>query len=64
MPFSSKQQMKLFYAAAAKKGGIKGLSQKAAKKFIKDSDHQSMEGLPETVEKKKFSKLKKMMRGK
>lgn len=58
MPFKSKQQMKLFYAAANKKGGIKDLSQDVAKKFIEDTDHQKGKNLPEH----KFSKLKKYLK--
>lgn len=34
MPMKSKAQEKLMYAAAAKKGGVGGVSQKAAKEMI------------------------------
>jgi hypothetical protein len=37
MPFKSDAQRRLMYAAASKKGGAGGVSQKAAKKFIAHS---------------------------
>ena len=55
MPFKSKQQAKLFYAAAKKSGGIKGLTQETAKEFIKDTKHQKISNLP------KYKRLKKAM---
>lgn len=54
MPFESKKQAALFYAAANKPGGIKGLSKNVAQKFIKDTHHQKISELPE---KKRFTKL-------
>lgn len=63
MPFKSKQQAKLFYAAANKEGGIKGLAQDTAKKFIEDSAHQSLKNLPSKAKPHKFGKLAKMLKG-
>lgn len=60
MPFKSKAQMRLFYAAMNKKGGVGKLSQETAKKFIEDSDHQSMKDLPNKIG-KRFSKLTKIL---
>lgn len=60
MPFKSKAQQRLFFAAANKKGGIKGLSQEAAQKFIEDARGTNMSDLPEKT-KDKFKKLKKAM---
>lgn len=37
MPFKSDAQRRLMYAAAGKKGGAGGVSQKVAKKFVADS---------------------------
>jgi hypothetical protein len=34
VPFKSQAQRRLFYAAAAKKGGAGGVSQKVAKEFV------------------------------
>lgn len=59
MPFKSKAQMRLFYAAANKSNNIKGLDKETAQKFIKDSKHQTSKGLPE-----RFNKLKNKMRKK
>lgn len=56
MPFKSQQQRKLFYAAANKKGGVAGLSQEAAKKFIADSGPSKSAELP------KFAKLRKLLK--
>lgn len=58
MPFKSKQQAKLFYAAANKKGGIGDLSQETAKKFIKDTSGQKIGKLP------RFAKLKEKVKKK
>lgn len=57
MPFKSKAQAKLFYAATNKKSGLKGLSQKSAKDFIKDTKSRDIKQLPEKV-KRKFKVLK------
>lgn len=57
MPFKSKAQSRLMFAASKKPGGIKGLSQETAKKFIKDTKHQKIGKLPEHV---KFPKLRKL----
>lgn len=62
MPFASKKQAALFYAAANKKGGLKGLDQSTAEKFIEDSDHQKLKKLPEY--KDKFHKVKSIMKKK
>lgn len=59
MPFQSKAQARLFFAAA--KGGVEGLDKETAKKFIKDSKGQRVSKLPE---KKRFGKLKKIMESK
>lgn len=56
MPFKSSQQAKLFYSSANKKGGVDGLSQDTAKKFIEDSGHQKLSKLP------KFAKLKSKLK--
>lgn len=50
--------MRLFYAAANKKNGIKGLKEDTAEKFINDTDHQKASNLPEKV---KFKKLKQRL---
>lgn len=55
MPFKSKQQAKLFYAAANKKGGVDGLNQSVAQKFIEDTNHQKISKLP------RFAGLKKKL---
>lgn len=60
MPFKSKSQQRLFYAAASKKGGIGDLSQAVAKKFIEDS-----KGEPSPKkEKVGFKRLSKYIKGK
>lgn len=61
MPFKSKAQSRLFYAAANKKSGINQLSQDEAKKFIEDARHQKMDNLPEKV---RFKRIKKLSRAK
>lgn len=61
MPFKSKSQSRLFYAAANKKGGIDGLEQSTAKQFISDAKHQKTKGLPEKV---RFKRVKKLSRAK
>lgn len=57
MPFKSKSQAKLFFAAA--NGDSDKISKETAKKFIKDTDHQKTENLPE--HKSKFKRLKSKM---
>ncbi len=60
MPFRSRAQRRLFYAAASgKKTRAKGLSPEEAKKFIRHSRHQK--GLVEKVE-KKLKKIRKLAR--
>lgn len=62
MPFKSKAQARLFYAAAKKKGGIKGLDQSTAEKFIEDTEHQKLKGLPEHKKAPKFKRVKQLMK--
>lgn len=54
MPFKSKQQAKLMYAAAASPAVAKktGVSQAVAKKFVKEGQ-SSLKKLPTKVKKKK-----------
>lgn len=60
MPFKSQAQAKFFFASAAKKGGLPGLKQSAAKSFIQDTEHQKIGDLPEHVQSKpKFPSIKK-----
>lgn len=49
MPFRSQAQRRLFYAAAAKKGGAGGVSKKVAERFIEDDKPGK---LPDHVKKK------------
>lgn len=62
MPFKSKAQARFFFAAKNKKGGLDNLSQKDASKFIKDTNHQKLEDLPEKVPNTRFKSLKKVLR--
>lgn len=53
MPFKSLAQARLFYGARNTKGGLKGISQKTAGKYIKDTNHQKIGNLPRFVGLKK-----------
>lgn len=51
--FKSLAQARLFYGARNKKGGMKGISQKTAGKYIEDTNHQKLSKLPRFVGLKK-----------
>lgn len=60
MPFKSQQQAKFFYAASRRKGGLDGLSQADAQKFIADSKGEPTKNLPKRAP--KFNGIKKMIK--
>lgn len=60
MPFKSRSQARLMYAAAG--GYTDKVPKKVAKEYVSASHGEKMSSLPEKVKKSKFHKIKKMLR--